>query len=174
MRDNEHEGRSGGLHGQGMRVHSIVMTLQCSADTISRFATTTPVPFGQRGLGSRAEECHVLVVDDNPAVLRLVKMALIDSGMSVTTAMNGREALQAMEVGGEPAAIVLDLEMPVMDGREFYLEIRRSGCYAPVLILSAFDPKGACRELRADAFMEKPFDPDALVAALAGLIEAER
>jgi CheY-like chemotaxis protein len=113
----------------------------------------------------------VLVIDDDPFVRRLVKVALQDSDLEVSTAANGVEALDWME-RGEPDAIVLDLEMPVMDGRAFYHEMRQRGYDAPVLILSAYDAREGYRELRAGAFMAKPFDPDALLTAVVELMES--
>jgi DNA-binding response OmpR family regulator len=117
----------------------------------------------------------VLVVDDDAALLRLLRVSLRDSGFDVRTAMNGEEALE--QVGAQqPEVIVLDLEMPVMDGRAFYREMRARGCSTPVLILSAFDARRAQRELNADAWMNKPFDPDELsrtINKLAGPEEPE-
>jgi CheY-like chemotaxis protein len=114
----------------------------------------------------------VLVVDDDRTLLRLMRLTLQDSGLEVTTAANGAEALERLETSA-PSAIVLDLEMPEMDGRTFYREMRNRGYTAPVLILSAYGAREARRELKAEAHMSKPFDPEELLAALLELILEE-
>ncbi len=70
----------------------------------------------------------------------------------------------------DPAAIVLDLNMPELDGREFYRRARAMGYHHPVLILSAYDAFAARDELGADAALAKPFSPDDLSEILRGLI----
>ncbi len=116
---------------------------------------------------------RVLVVDDDAALLRLLRLSLQDSGFEVSTATNGAEALDRLGAA-TPSAVVLDLEMPIMDGRTFYHEMRARGIEAPVLILSAYDARRAQRELNAEAWMDKPFDPGELSAALCELVGAER
>jgi DNA-binding response OmpR family regulator len=112
---------------------------------------------------------HVLVVDDDAAVLRILKVVLQEDGFTVTTASNGKEALG--QLGDEsPNAVVLDLEMPMMDGRTFFREMRMRGFDTPVLILSAYDPRSAQRELHAEACMNKPFDPEELVQRVRDLV----
>jgi DNA-binding response OmpR family regulator len=111
------------------------------------------------------DRVHALVVDDDAALLRLLSLSLRQSGFEVTTAVNGQEALDRL-AQGRPDVIVLDLEMPVMDGRQFYREMRATGDGTPVLILSAFDARNAKNELGAEAYLNKPFDPDELAAML--------
>ena len=107
----------------------------------------------------------VLVVDDDAALLRLLRLSLQGSGFAVQTATNGLEALDRVSQDS-PRVIVLDLEMPVMDGRSFYRELRARGCSSPVLILSAHDARRAQRELNAEAYMNKPFDLSELADAV--------
>ena len=111
----------------------------------------------------------VLVVDDDAAVGRLLSLTLRDSGFNVVSAANGEAALERVE-STHPVAIVLDLEMPVMDGRSFYRELRRRGIGTPVLLVSAHDVRAARRELGADGAVQKPFDPFNLVDELRALI----
>lgn len=115
---------------------------------------------------------RVLVVDDEPQVRATVREALTFEEYDVTEATNGAEAL-AMLGDLRPAAIVLDLWMPVMDGWAF----RRAQLVAhpgiPVIILSALDLSSEClEELNADALLGKPFDLDALYGAVRDLIAA--
>ncbi len=112
----------------------------------------------------------VLIVDDDAPLVRLLSLIFRQDGFEVATAGNGLEALSQVDVTA-PDVIILDLEMPVMDGRTFFRELRSRGIETPVLILSALDARSARRELAAEASMAKPFDPDELVSnvgALAG------
>lgn len=124
-------------------------------------------------LGARprrdSEGGRVLIVDDDPSILRMLRLVFVADGYQVTTATNGREALDAVEASS-PRAIVLDLEMPVMDGREFFRELRAKGNSTPVLILSAYGADLARRELKAEAFVSKPFEPDYLVQEVEKLL----
>lgn len=112
---------------------------------------------------------RVLVVDDDASILRLLRMIFREAEFDVATSSNGQEALESVE-RAEPGAIVLDLEMPVMDGRTFVRELRSRGYQTPVLILSAYGARQAQRELDAQGGIDKPFDPDAVVAAVASLL----
>lgn len=111
----------------------------------------------------------VLVMDDDPALLRVVRLVLSSDGFSVDTAADGIAGLERFEAQ-PPAAIVLDLQMPRMDGRAFFRELRSRGHKTPVLILSAYGAEEACRELGADGAIGKPFDPDHLSNAVRRLV----
>jgi CheY-like chemotaxis protein len=116
-------------------------------------------------------EGFVLVVDDDESVVKLLKATLCDDGLQVETASNGAAALELIEEH-EPDAIVLDLEMPVMDGVSFYRAMRARGLHIPVLVLSAYGASHARRQLGAEASLAKPFDPDVLMEQMRGLLEA--
>ncbi len=111
----------------------------------------------------------VLVVDDDLYMRRLVERALRDDGLDVRSAANGSEALGSID-GEQPGVIVLDLIMPVMDGRTFFREARNAGVTSPVLILAATGGRKAAAELSADGFLGKPFDPIRLCAAVRELL----
>ncbi len=113
---------------------------------------------------------RVLVVDDDPSILRMLRIVFMGDGYDVTTATNGVEALDAVQKDA-PGVIVLDLEMPLMDGREFFRELRSRGHEMPVLILSAYGAERARGELKAEAFVSKPFEPDFLVQEVQKLLE---
>jgi signal transduction histidine kinase/ActR/RegA family two-component response regulator len=66
----------------------------------------------------------ILLVDDEKNVLGLMADAFTDAGHEVTVTRNGREALAHLQQSGTPNVIVLDLKMPVMDGREFFSRLR--------------------------------------------------
>ena len=112
----------------------------------------------------------VLVVDDDAAIARLVRLALRASGFDAITAANGAEALRRLD-DHDADLIVLDLEMPVMGGREFYRRLRARGSRVPVVILSAYGAERARAELGADAAVQKPFEPAELVAVIGRLLQ---
>lgn len=82
----------------------------------------------------------------------------------MTCERNGQEALyRIVDDHADPDVIILDLEMPVMDGRTFFRRLRAEGFQIPVLIVAVDNARRAQRELGADAYLEKPFDRDALL-----------
>lgn len=108
---------------------------------------------------------HVLVVDDDPGIRSLVRLSLVSEGWIVATAGNGLEALEVLANYSEKRfnLIILDVQMPAMDGPTFYRELRALEDDTPVLMLSANDAERARREVGANAAMAKPFDPFILI-----------
>ena len=111
---------------------------------------------------------RVLVIDDDAALLRIIRLWLSTAGLDVTTAEGGMSALDTLDRDGFDV-VVLDLQMPDMDGRSFYREMNSRGYSLPVIILSAYGAEQARRELGAAAAMPKPFDPDRLVETVLSL-----
>jgi two-component system KDP operon response regulator KdpE len=107
---------------------------------------------------------RILVVDDEPAIRRLVRGALMRAGYDVTEAASAKEATD--HLGGRSAQLVLlDLGLPDRDGMELVPLAKQAG--AAVLILSARDAtaeKVAALDLGADDYVTKPFDTDELLA----------
>ena len=95
----------------------------------------------------RLEACSVLVVDDDPETRHLLRHMLEREKCQVREAANGREALDQL-AEAIPGLILLDLMMPVMDGFEFALELRRNPAWIaiPVVVLTAQDLTLADRE----------------------------
>jgi CheY-like chemotaxis protein len=114
----------------------------------------------------------VLVVEDEPALRRMLTFTLRDAGFDVRTAANGRAGLEDVSLK-EPDVVVLDLEMPVMDGRTFFRVFREQGHQAPVLILSAYGARRAARELHAVAAVQNPFRADDLIEKLERLVTGD-
>lgn len=114
---------------------------------------------------------QILVVDDEPAIVRLVRVKLEADGYAVLTASRGEEALELVE-SDRPDLVILDLMMPDMDGTETLRRIR-SRSQLPVIMLTAL---GSDREKLkgleggADDFVTKPFNPDELVARIAAVL----
>jgi DNA-binding NarL/FixJ family response regulator len=111
---------------------------------------------------------QLLLIDDDPNLILLVKDYLEFRGYQVTTAENGREALDLIE-GQVPDMIICDVMMPEMDGYELVKHIRQDNRTnrIPVLFLSAkgqsYDRVKGLTE-GADVYMVKPFEPEELVA----------
>ena len=116
---------------------------------------------------------NILVVDDDPNLMRLMATILRTSGMEVLTATDGYAALD-VAMSKDVDAIVLDLRMPNLDGRGFFRELRARGVETPVLIASAFGAREAQQELGAQGSIEKPFDPEMLIAELERILEEDR
>lgn len=117
---------------------------------------------------SQKDNKHLLLVDDDPNLVLLVKDYLELQGYEVTTADNGKEALKVL---GEqiPDMIICDVMMPEMDGYALIEQVRQDPrtSWIPVMFLSA---KGQSQDrvkglhIGADVYMVKPFEPEELVA----------
>lgn len=102
---------------------------------------------------------HILVVDDDPDILRILQDNLELDGYRVSTASTGKEALQAFEAG-TASLIVLDLFLPDIDGIQVCRSIREKSSI-PIIMLTARDritDKVLGLETGADDYMVKPFD----------------
>ncbi|MFC1967483.1 response regulator transcription factor [Chloroflexota bacterium] len=113
------------------------------------------------------EKTHILVVDDDPSILRLVCTNLRARGYNVSSAVDGEEALEAVERDFVDL-IILDLMMPKLDGVEVCRRIREWSD-VPIVVLSARgDEKGKveCLELGADDYLTKPFGIAELMARI--------
>lgn len=114
------------------------------------------------------EHKRLLLIDDDPNLILLVKDYLEFRGYEVVTAENGREALEVLETD-VPDMIICDVMMPEMDGYTFVSNVRQDErtSWIPVLFLSA---KGQSQDrvkglnIGADVYMVKPFEPEELVA----------
>lgn len=110
---------------------------------------------------------RVLVVDDEPQILRFLRPALDAAGYDVIEADSGAEALRKLATSA-PDVVILDLGLPDMDGKEVVSRLR-AWSMVPVIILSARDresEKIAALDLGADDYIEKPFGIGELTARL--------
>ena len=122
----------------------------------------------------RAPGVKVVVVDDEPAVLALVRTVLELDGHEVHEALNGPLGLATVEAV-LPSVVVLDVMMPGMDGIEVCRHIYTDHPGVQVLVLTgSADPSlpDRCREAGAVAFMTKPVDAERLSEAVATLAAA--
>jgi two-component system response regulator TrcR len=114
----------------------------------------------------------VLLVDDEPALTNLVKMALHYEGWVVDIAHNGREAMAKFD-RVSPDVLVLDIMLPDVDGLRILERVRQSDAYTPTLFLTARDSvmdRVTGLTAGADDYMTKPFSLEELVARLRGLL----
>jgi two-component system, OmpR family, response regulator PrrA len=114
----------------------------------------------------------VLVVDDDTAIREALERELRCEGFAVATAGGGREALD-MVARHPPAAIVMDVAMPDLNGRVVCARLRADGARTPILILSAMDEvedRVAGLQAGADDYLVKPFAVAELVARLHALL----
>jgi two-component system alkaline phosphatase synthesis response regulator PhoP len=113
----------------------------------------------------------ILVVDDEPKIVRLARDYLEKNGFRVVTAADGPSAL-AMARREKPDLIVLDLLLPGMDGREV-CRILRAESDVPIIMLTALSEESdqiVGLEIGADDYIVKPFSPRALVARVRALL----
>jgi len=119
-------------------------------------AESAPHPAGHR----------ILVVEDNRAIREPLVALLEKKGFSARGVANGREALQTLRDGYEACLILLDLNMPIMDGKKFRAVQEQDERLAtiPVAVLTALeDPLRAADTLGAVAGFAKPLDPAQLL-----------
>jgi DNA-binding response OmpR family regulator len=113
-------------------------------------------------------------VDDDPQVLKLLRLNFELEGYDVASATDGAGALEAIE-RDLPDAVVCDVMMPGIDGLEVVKRLRSAASTAslPVVLLSAKALRGDAEagiDAGADEYVTKPFDPAELVGIVAGLI----
>lgn len=110
---------------------------------------------------------HVLVVDDEPPILRALALNLTARGYDVTTAVDGTSALDSV-AAQIPDIVLLDLGLPDLDGLQV-IRALRAWTNTPILVLSArsgSEEKVRALDLGADDYVEKPFDMAELLARL--------
>src|SRR5579883_177251 len=134
-------------------------------------APTTPV---QRPVEVAPRGKHILVVDDSPSVRRVVSNMLKEHRWEVQTARDGVEALE-MITQQTPAAVLLDIEMPRMDGYELMATVRAQEQYRtlPLVVLTsraAAKHQQRAMQLGASAYVVKPYQDEELINILNALV----
>lgn len=123
--------------------------------------------------GASASRPRVLVIDDDDAVCEILREALTDEGYAVATVPHGAAALDMVR-HHQPAVIILDLRMPIMDGWSFAEQYRRRADPAASLILlsATKDIEESARRIGAAAFISKPFELTDVVSKIERCITA--
>lgn len=118
----------------------------------------------------------ILLVDDEAAITANLAPFLERAGFTVTVARDGAEGLQQATTA-PPDAIVLDVLMPRLDGREVLRRLRQAGQWTPVILLTQVGDsteRAMALEEGADDYLNKPFDPHELVARLRSVLRRAR
>ena len=118
----------------------------------------------------RIKQGGILIADDDPDFVHGIKEVLTSNGYSVFVAGNGREAVERLRANGIDV-IILDLRMPVLNGFETYMELKRLGRLIPTIIVTAYmneetDALNTLRSLSVTGILTKPFDPEDLLGTL--------
>ena len=112
-----------------------------------------------------SHEPHILVIDDEPQILRAIRTILTEKQFKVSAANRGEDGL-ALAAASEPDLIILDLGLPDMDGTEVCARLRE-WTQTPIIILSVRDSerdKVAALDMGADDYLTKPFGIEELLA----------
>jgi PAS domain S-box-containing protein len=132
---------------------------------------------GERASGRwRFPPGRVLVVDDGEENRDLVQLVLEDAGLRVDGAGDGRAGVEKA-LAESYDLILMDMQMPVMDGYAATGELRQAGLEIPIIALTAHAMKGfkrECLDAGCSGYLSKPVDIDALLEALAGPLNGER
>jgi two-component system phosphate regulon response regulator PhoB len=121
---------------------------------------------------------HILLIEDDPDVLDLVRYNLNKAGFSVTVARDGLAGLKAAR-SAPPDLVVLDLMLPEMRGEDVCRELKNDGTTAtvPIIMLTAkaqTEDRISGLELGADDYVTKPFSPRELILRIEGLLRRVR
>ncbi len=148
--------------------HSIKVSDQIIKDIKPTEAKLEPFKYHHK-------ERTVLIVEDNSDLI-LVISDIIGKVYNVITALNGKEGLDKVKTNS-PDIIVSDILMPVMDGMQMCMEIKRdpNTCHIPVILLTALDTKEATLKslnIGADAYITKPFNDFLLLSQIKNLIDS--
>jgi CheY-like chemotaxis protein/AraC-like DNA-binding protein len=123
----------------------------------------------------RSKEKTVLVVEDNPDLLVVIS-DIIGKAYNVITAFNGKEGLAQIKAHS-PDIIVSDILMPVMDGMQMCIEVKKNPgtIHIPIILLTALDSQETtlkCFDIGADAYITKPFNEFLLLSQIKNLIDS--
>ena len=140
--------------------------------------STSAQSFPQDPEGSSENSGHLLVVDDDSANREILSRLLIPLGFTITEAVNGREAVDLLEKQHFDS-VLLDIEMPEMNGFEVLSELRERGVlrHTPVIVVTGLQEEQdavRCIEIGAEDFLSRPIRPALLMARLNASLEKKR
>ncbi|HEY8742225.1 MAG TPA: response regulator, partial [Chloroflexota bacterium] len=118
------------------------------------------------------EATRILVVDDEPRLVRLVRANLERLGYRVATASSGKQAIEAVEAD-DPDLVVLDVMMPAMDGYEATRRIREFSQVPIVMLTAKAEQSDKLKgfDVGVDDYITKPFSPEELVARIRAVLK---
>ena len=116
----------------------------------------------------------ILVVDDDAMLLRMTQLVLADCEYRVSTAASGLDALRVLsDVAGDFDLVILDMRMPDMDGMEVLERVHAKWPGLKVMLVTGYAADGilqANHHKGVVAVLEKPYDPETLVAAVRAIV----
>jgi len=118
----------------------------------------------------------ILLIDDDQDIRALMSAFLRHLGFDLIEVENGQLALDWLSKNEKPSLIILDLEMPVMDGREFrkkQLANKKFAKIPVILISSSVDVAKNAKALQVDGYLSKTFDPVRLIKLIKTLSELD-
>ncbi|MEZ5739635.1 MAG: ATP-binding protein [Burkholderiaceae bacterium] len=124
----------------------------------------------------RFTDCRILVADDSPENRQLVNVLLSEVGITVTEAEDGRQACDKARQG-DFDLVLMDMQMPVLDGYSATRELREAGLSIPIIAFTAHALTGFDKEIReagCDGYLTKPIDIDAMFELLGSHLNGER
>lgn len=113
---------------------------------------------------------QILAVDDDSSIRELLEF-LLRNNYNVITKKDGMEAMMWLSEGNIPDLIITDIDMPRLNGYEFFKNVRRSGFYRdiPIMVISGLENSKfiiTCLQQGADDYILKPFNPESLYAKI--------
>jgi PAS domain S-box-containing protein len=167
-----------------VRGHRGLIVLESEVGRGTKFQVLLPAAKGYNAVQTGRPEHHspwrsdgtVLVMDDEEGVRELAEATLQRAGFRVLLASDGREGLELFHRhAGEIRAVVLDRTMPDISGDKVFEEIRRTQPDAVVILMSGYSEDRAIAQIgeHLDAFLQKPFEPSALVDIVRRAVEAK-
>jgi DNA-binding response OmpR family regulator len=125
---------------------------------------------------TQAARTQILVIEDDPHIQKILHRLFREQGYSVTVCGDGQTGLEAFRSGGQ-SAVILDLVLPGMFGRDLCKIMKAEQAGVPVIVLSAISEvadKVLLLELGADDYMTKPFSPRELMARVQAALRRPR
>ncbi|MCB9168831.1 MAG: response regulator [Flavobacteriales bacterium] len=126
--------------------------------------------------GEQRTSCmpHVIVIEDDVLVRRLLERRLVDAGWRVTGLSDGRDLLER-RLADPPDLVLVDLGLPYVDGLSVVEHLRARGLTVPILVLTAYDQPllvDAVRSVGANGLVRKPYDQEDLLERMRVLLAA--
>lgn len=118
---------------------------------------------------------RILLVDDEPILLKAVEFKLKKEGMDVTTASNGEDAVEILQNSDSFDLLISDVMMPGLSGMELLKSVKANNSQMKVLLLTGLKTEDTvvdAFDMGADDFMTKPFNPKELVLRVKKLIKS--